>query len=125
MRGGSVAEKSADVLDRVEREKVGYLAELEEYLRIPSISTDPEYKAEVDRCSQWLLERMERAGLKAQRVDWVEEWHPPPFEPRREGDNLVARGATDDKGQWFTHLLAVEATLAARGSLPVNAFASS
>src|ERR1044072_763917 len=69
MRGGSVAEKSADVLDRVEREKVGYLADLEESLRIPSISTDPEYKAGVDRCSQWLLERMQRAGLKAERVD--------------------------------------------------------
>jgi acetylornithine deacetylase/succinyl-diaminopimelate desuccinylase-like protein len=147
-----VTEKSGDVLDRVEREKERYLAELEEYLRIPSISTDPEYKAEVDRCSHWLRDRMERAGLKAERIDagghplvygeWlgapgkptvlfyghydvqpvdpVEEWRHPPFEPSREGDNLVARGATDDKGQSYTHLLAVEAMLAERGSLPVN-----
>ena len=147
-----MAEKSGDVLARVEREKEGYLAELEEYLRIPSISTDPEYKAEVDRCSQWLVDRMQRAGLTAERVDagghplvygeWlgapgkptvlfyghydvqpvdpVEEWRHPPFEPTREGDNLVARGATDDKGQAYTHLKAVEAMLATRGTLPVN-----
>jgi acetylornithine deacetylase/succinyl-diaminopimelate desuccinylase-like protein len=145
-------ETSGDVLERVEREKESYLAELEEYLRIPSISTDPEYKAEVDRCSRWLLERMKGAGLTAERVDagghplvygeWLgapgkptvlfyghydvqpvdplEEWRHPPFEPAREGDNLVARGATDDKGQSFAHLKAIAATLAERGSLPVN-----
>src|ERR1051325_7454737 len=55
-----------------------------------------------------------------QPVDPVEEWRHPPFEPTRDGDNLVARGATDDKGQSYTHLLAVEAMLAERGALPVN-----
>ena len=34
--------------------------------------------------------------------------------------DCVARGATDDKGQSYAHLKAVEAILAERGRLPVN-----
>jgi acetylornithine deacetylase/succinyl-diaminopimelate desuccinylase-like protein len=37
-----------------------------------------------------------------------------------EGDRLIARGATDDKGQSFAHLMAVAAMLEERGELPVN-----
>jgi acetylornithine deacetylase/succinyl-diaminopimelate desuccinylase-like protein len=55
-----------------------------------------------------------------QPPDPLEEWRNPPFEPTVEGDNLVARGATDDKGQSFAHLKAVAAVLAERGELPVN-----
>ena len=55
-----------------------------------------------------------------QPVDPIELWRHPPFEPTVEGDNLVARGATDDKGQSYTHLKAVAAMLAERGALPVN-----
>ena len=50
----------------------------------------------------------------------LEEWRNAPFEPAVEGDLLVARGATDDKGQSFAHIKAVAATLAERGNLPVN-----
>jgi len=55
-----------------------------------------------------------------QPVDPVELWRHPPFEPTIEGDKLVARGATDDKGQSFAHVKGVAATLAERGKLPVN-----
>ena len=55
-----------------------------------------------------------------QPVDPVELWRNPPFEPTVEGDKLVARGATDDKGQSYTHVKGVGAMLAERGSLPVN-----
>ena len=55
-----------------------------------------------------------------QPVDPEGEWRHPPFEPTLEGDALVARGATDDKGQLFCHVKAVEAILAERGALPVN-----
>ena len=55
-----------------------------------------------------------------QPADPIEEWRNPPFEPTEEGDLLVCRGATDDKGQSFTHLKAVEALLETRGELPVN-----
>jgi acetylornithine deacetylase/succinyl-diaminopimelate desuccinylase-like protein len=36
-------------------------------------------------------------------------WHTPPFEPRIEGRSIYARGSTDNKGQNFAHLKAVEA----------------
>jgi acetylornithine deacetylase/succinyl-diaminopimelate desuccinylase-like protein len=143
---------SRDALDTVSREQGRYLAELEEYLRIPSISTDPEYAGEVERCAGYLLGRMREAGVTAERIDagghplvygeWlgapgkptvlfyghydvqpvdpIDEWRHPPFEPTHEDGNLVARGATDDKGQSYAHLKAVEALLATRGSLPVN-----
>ncbi len=50
----------------------------------------------------------------------LEPWTSPPFEPTERNGNLYARGATDDKGQMFTHLKAVEAWLKTVGTLPVN-----
>jgi acetylornithine deacetylase/succinyl-diaminopimelate desuccinylase-like protein len=47
-------------------------------------------------------------------------WHSPPFEPVRRGDNLFGRGASDDKGQCFTHVKAIESYLATTRRLPVN-----
>ncbi|MEO6808449.1 MAG: dipeptidase, partial [Isosphaeraceae bacterium] len=50
----------------------------------------------------------------------LEPWLSPPFEPTVRDGNLYARGATDDKGQMFTHLKAAEAWLKTLGTLPVN-----
>jgi acetylornithine deacetylase/succinyl-diaminopimelate desuccinylase-like protein len=143
---------SDDVVARIEREKEDYLEELKEYLRIPSISTDPAYKADVLRASEFLGDNMRAAGLEVEAIatagnplvygEWcgapgkptllvyghydvqpadpIELWRHPPFEPTVEGENLVARGATDDKGQSFAHVKAVGAMLAERGELPVN-----
>jgi len=55
-----------------------------------------------------------------QPVDPLAEWTTPPFEPTRRGENLYARGATDDKGQMFTHIKSAEAWLKTDGKLPVN-----
>jgi acetylornithine deacetylase/succinyl-diaminopimelate desuccinylase-like protein len=55
-----------------------------------------------------------------QPVDPLDEWETPPFEPTVRGDHLYARGASDDKGQLFTHLKAIEALLRAEGRLPIN-----
>jgi acetylornithine deacetylase/succinyl-diaminopimelate desuccinylase-like protein len=60
---------SRDVLARIEREKDGYLEELKDYLRIPSISTDPAYRADVLRASDFLVEKLRAAGLTAERVE--------------------------------------------------------
>lgn len=143
---------SKDVLERIDREQDQYLEELKDYLRIPSISTDPAHTADVRRCADFLLERMTSAGLEARQIEtaghplvygeWcgapgkptvlfyghydvqpadpIELWRHDPFEPTVEGDELVARGATDDKGQSYAHLKAVGAMLAERGRLPIN-----
>ena len=52
-----------------------------------------------------------------QPPDPLEEWTSPPFEPTVRGDNLYARGASDDKGQTYILIKAVEAF---SGKLPVN-----
>ena len=64
-----MAEMTESVLERIERQKETYLEELKDYLRIPSISTDPAYGEEVERCSQFLAEKMERAGLTVERSE--------------------------------------------------------
>ena len=143
---------SRDVLARIDAEKETYLEELKEYIRIPSISTDPAYKADVLRAADFLEGQLRAAGLTTEQIqtagnplvyaEWLgapgkptvlfyghydvqpadplELWRNPPFEPTVEGDKLVARGSTDDKGQSYTHAKAVAAMLRERGTLPVN-----
>lgn len=55
-----------------------------------------------------------------QPPDPLSDWVTPPFEPDIRDGCIYARGATDDKGQLFTHIKAVEAWLKSRGRLPVN-----
>ncbi|CAM3024781.1 dipeptidase [Paenibacillus sediminis] len=55
-----------------------------------------------------------------QPVDPLHLWTTPPFEPDIRDGKLYARGATDDKGQLFLHIKAVEAILKQEGKLPVN-----
>ena len=144
---------SQGIMKRIENEKEVYLEELKDYLRIPSISTDPAYGDEVLRCANFVADKMKFAGLDARLIqrttgyplvygEWVgapnrptilfyghydvqpadplELWSNPPFEPTVVGDELIARGATDDKGQSYAHLKAVSALLEERGELPVN-----
>lgn len=55
-----------------------------------------------------------------QPPDPLEGWTTPPFEPRVEGGRIYARGAADNKGQIFAHILGVAETLREKGNLPVN-----
>jgi acetylornithine deacetylase/succinyl-diaminopimelate desuccinylase-like protein len=55
-----------------------------------------------------------------QPVDPMEEWRHPPFDPVVVGDDLYARGASDDKGQAYAILAALEAYLETSSKLPVN-----
>lgn len=55
-----------------------------------------------------------------QPADPLDQWHSSPFSAQVRGDYLYGRGASDDKGQMFTHIKAVECCLRALGRLPVN-----
>ena len=47
-------------------------------------------------------------------------WESDPFDPTIRDGNLFARGSTDDKGQVWLHVKALEAHLEQHGRLPVN-----
>ena len=131
-----------------------FLDELFQLLRIPSISTLPEYRADVERAARFVADSLGAAGLEHVAViptgghplvyaDWLhapgrptvlcyghydvqppdplDQWVTPPFEPTLRDGNIYARGASDDKGQMFMHIKAVEALRAVSGGrLPVN-----
>lgn len=144
---------STEVVDYIAANEPRFLEELKEYLRIPSISTDPEHKGEVKRCADWLKAHLEGIGVETvelhetgghpivyaehivdeslptyliyghydvQPPDPLELWTNPPFEPTIRDGKIFARGATDDKGQSFAHVKALEAHLAVNETLPVN-----
>jgi len=73
--------------------------------------------------------RASKKGKSAKRVmiyghydvqpeDPLNEWTTPPFEPTIRDGILYGRGATDDKGQVWTHVKAVESLLKTEGGLP-------
>lgn len=134
--------------------QAAHLAELIDFLKIPSISTQPKHNEDVAAAAEWMATAMRQAGIenvhliKTQRHplvygDWLhagpdvptvliyghydvqppdplELWNSPPFEPVVVDDFLVARGSSDDKGQAYVHVKAVQAYLATNGRLPVN-----
>ncbi len=54
-----------------------------------------------------------------QPADPYELWNSPPFEPVIKNDRIYARGACDDKGQFYMHVKALEMMIATN-SLPCN-----
>ena len=55
-----------------------------------------------------------------QPPDPLDEWKSPPFEPAIRGNDIFARGSSDDKGQTYILMKAVEGLLKTTGRLPVN-----
>lgn len=47
-------------------------------------------------------------------------WDSPPFEPTIKDGNIYARGASDDKGQAFTHVKALESFVKTGQPIPIN-----
>ena len=124
----------------LQRSKERILATLTDWLRIPSISADPDHAGDVAASAEFCAGLLREAGMTAveilatgtaeapgsgrpavyaewleagpdaptvliyghhdvQPVDPLDEWTSPPFEPVVVGDELLARGSADDKGQ--------------------------
>jgi acetylornithine deacetylase/succinyl-diaminopimelate desuccinylase-like protein len=127
-------------------------AQLMEWLRIPSVSTDPAHASDVLRAADWLVAYLERIGLRTERWDTprhpvvyaehlqagtdaptvlyyghydvqppdpLDEWRSPPFEPTVREGYIYARGSSDDKGQVFAHVKALEQAISS-GTLRIN-----
>ncbi|PPA69762.1 dipeptidase [Jeotgalibacillus proteolyticus] len=130
-----------------------HLAELTEWLSIPSISALSEHKSDTLKGAQWIADQLEKIGMEniklhptdghpvvyadwlhaegkptvliyghydVQPVDPLHLWETPPFEPAIRDNKIFARGATDDKGQTFMHVKALQALMDTDGELPVN-----
>src|SRR5579875_963279 len=48
----------------------GWLDELSEFLRIPSVSADPAHADDVRRAGEWIVEFLRAAGASAELLDW-------------------------------------------------------
>ena len=60
--------RMASVDEHIETNKDRFLNELLDLLRIPSVSADPKYKADVARCAEEVAKRMKEAGLEKVEV---------------------------------------------------------
>ncbi|MCE2565444.1 M20/M25/M40 family metallo-hydrolase [Komagataeibacter sp. FNDCF1] len=147
----------APVLEQADRTLDAALERLFTFLRIPSISTQPEHADDCRRAAAWLRDQLDELGFDVtlhatpghpilvahdrtppagphvlfyghydvQPVDPLNLWDSGPFEPKLvTGTNgakrIVARGASDDKGQVMTFIEAIRAIRATTGTMPVR-----
>jgi len=141
-----------NVQDYIDQHRSRFLGELVELLKIPSVSADSKFKADMLKAAEFVREKLEAAGADraeifateghpvvygekivdpaaptvlvyghydVQPADPYELWESPPFDPVIKNDRIYARGACDDKGQFYMHVKAFEAMMATK-SLPCN-----
>ncbi len=128
--------------------------ELFDFLRIPSVSADPDHKEDVHKAAEFVARQLEQIGMNnvsiektdgnpvvlgeyleagsdkptvliyghydVQPPDPLDEWVSAPFEPTIRDGKIYARGASDDKGQSYIHVKAIESFLKTGTELPVN-----
>jgi acetylornithine deacetylase/succinyl-diaminopimelate desuccinylase-like protein len=52
----------------VRRHQRRFIRELQEFIRIPSVSSDPAHAADVRRCARWLARQLAHIGLSGART---------------------------------------------------------
>jgi acetylornithine deacetylase/succinyl-diaminopimelate desuccinylase-like protein len=127
-----------------------YLSELEQFLRIPSVSSEPAHGADMRTAAEWVARQLAFAGGRVVETgghpvvlgEWLgapgaptilvyghydvqpagdeADWETPPFEPAVHDGRIYARGATDDKGPVLVALKVAEAFHEQGGQLPLN-----
>jgi acetylornithine deacetylase/succinyl-diaminopimelate desuccinylase-like protein len=134
------------------RHDARFLRELQDLIRFPSVSAQPDHAGDVRACADWLAAHFRQIGLQVrihktagqpileawtrpvsqvptvliyghydvQPPDPLALWKTPPFAPVIRGGKIFGRGASDNKGQFFAHVKAIETLLATGAGLPVQ-----
>jgi acetylornithine deacetylase/succinyl-diaminopimelate desuccinylase-like protein len=53
-----------NLMEHIEAKREDHLAELKEFLRIPSISTQSQHKGDIERAAQWVAKKLGQSGLE-------------------------------------------------------------
>jgi len=137
-----------DVRERVDESREALLGELNEFLRMPSISAREDENGGFRGCAQWVAEKLREAGAEARTMDTdghpvvyaevgegpktllsyghydvqppepLKLWESDPFEPTVRDGGLYARGVADDKGDVLARIQALRLYIEEHGSLP-------
>ncbi|MBC8366568.1 dipeptidase [bacterium] len=74
------------VIERIRQSASTHRSDLDELLRVPSISSNPENKADMETAAKWLLTRMQKLGIRSEII-------PTPGHSIVYGEHLEAEGA--------------------------------
>ena len=137
-----------DLRERVDGSREGLLGELNEFLRMPSISAREGESGDFRNCAEWVAEKLEEAGAEAsimeteghpvvfaetgsgeatllsyghydvQPPEPLDLWESDPFEPQVRDGGLYARGVADDKGDVLARIQALRLYIEEHGPLP-------
>jgi len=137
-----------DMHERVDGSKEELLGELNEFLRMPSISAREDEDGDFRNCAQWVAGKLEEAGAEAsimetkghplvfaeigsgestllsyghydvQPPEPLDLWESDPFEPTIRDGALYARGVADDKGDVLARIQALRLYTEEHGPLP-------
>lgn len=134
--------------ERIRGMKSGLLEELNEFLRMPSISAGAEGGDGFRGCAEWVADRLREAGAEARLMETdghpvvyaeigegdktllsyghydvqppepLDLWESDPFEPAVRDGFLYARGVADDKGDVMARIQALRLYMGEHGPLP-------
>jgi len=137
-----------DLGERVDSLRDGLLGELEEFLRMPSISAQPDESGGFRECAEWVARKLEEAGAETRIMETdghpvvyaeagegsktllsyghydvqppepLQLWESEPFEPTIRDGALYARGVADDKGDVLARIQALRLYREEHGALP-------
>jgi acetylornithine deacetylase/succinyl-diaminopimelate desuccinylase-like protein len=137
-----------DLRERVDRSREELLGELNEFLRMPSISARANENGEFRACARWVMEKLQEAGAEARIMETrghpvvyaeigegpgtllsyghydvqppepLDLWESDPFEPTVRDGNLYARGVADDKADVLARIQALRLYIEEHGSVP-------